>query len=153
MSKRLKRRIKEICGLENISKEERIKRAQQILNDPAEKQALCNRLVGLSHRDIEKVLKDIVTERKSKQQEEYEELLNEVPEKLFPNEVNFKQKSNVKVTSVIDPDEIRGLIEATQRPLEDVVKKLDPAYSTYSFEEVAAILAGNYHPSMFKYRK
>jgi hypothetical protein len=43
-------------------------------------------------------------------------------------------------------------MEASNRPIENDPKPT-PKYDTYTFEEVQALIAGNYHPEMFKHKR
>lgn len=67
MSKKLKKKIEEICGLHGLDWETRQNRAGQILASPEWKQSLCNELLGLSFRELERTLNGIVSERLNKE--------------------------------------------------------------------------------------
>lgn len=157
MSKKLKRRIREACGIEFLgSKEEKRQRASEILNDAVEKQAICNQVLGASHKDIEKALKDVLAEKRSKQQITYEELEDEAPQKLDP-EVENKRRYTPEATRMVemlDPKEINGLINESgaSKAIQEVYPERAPdSYGSYSFEEVAALLDNSYNPNDFKY--
>lgn len=65
-----------------------------------------------------------------------------------------KTHFKTEMVPMLDEAEIRMLVQESNRPVEEN----NPAafnwdYPTYSFEEVAALLANNYHPSMFRRRK
>lgn len=74
MAKKLKKKIEEICGLAGLEWEERQAKAEQILASPEWKQKLCNELIGLSFRELERTLRGIATEREKKE-ESYERKL------------------------------------------------------------------------------
>lgn len=56
-----------MCGLAELEWEERQSRAEQILASPEWKQKLCNDLVGLSFRELERTLRGIASERQKKE--------------------------------------------------------------------------------------
>lgn len=74
MSKKLKKKIEEICGFEGLDWEARQTKATQILESTEWKQSICNELLGLSFKDLERTLRGIATERKKKE-ESYEHKL------------------------------------------------------------------------------
>jgi hypothetical protein len=158
LSKRLKRKIKELSGLDTLSKLDRTRRAKEILNDTAEKQLICNSVLGASFKDVEKVMKEVLNERKlSRHELEYEELLSDVPEKINPeiaSLANNRQLNKTPMDLMLDQDEVNRLINESSTQIEDKLKPIsEESYPTYSLEEVAALLEGNYHPSMFSYIK
>ena len=69
MAKKLKKKIEEICGLVELDWEARQARASEILNNNSWKQQLCNELVGLSFRDLERVLTGVANERQAPDEE------------------------------------------------------------------------------------
>jgi hypothetical protein len=84
LSKKLKKKIEELCGLIGLDWEARQKRAEQILSNNSRKQDLCNDLQGLSFRELEQHLQGVATERQKKE-EGYERKLaiyNEKTSKL-----------------------------------------------------------------------
>lgn len=68
MSKKLKKKIEELCGLVGLDWEARQERAEQILRSNSWKQQLCNELQGLSFRDLEQHLQGVATERQKKEE-------------------------------------------------------------------------------------
>ena len=70
MAKKLKKKVEELCGLEDLQWEERRAKAESILASSERKQELCNQLQGLSFRELEKVLKSVIAERQVKEVEE-----------------------------------------------------------------------------------
>lgn len=150
MSKRLKRRIYDLCGLNNLSKEDRIRKANSILADYDYRQTICNQIVGASHKDIEKALKAIVTTKLSAEEQENAEIERDNPEKLHPE---FKVKRTVKPTRlafITDQKEINRLINASNEPLEEDAPKQHRDYPSYSKEEMSALLDGSYNPADFE---
>lgn len=67
MSKKLKKKIEEICGLRGLDWETRQDRASQILASKKWKDSICNDLQGLSFRDLERTLNGILSERQKKE--------------------------------------------------------------------------------------
>lgn len=139
MSKRLKRRILEVCGLANLGREEQVLKANSILADSDFKQKICNQIVGASHKDVVKALKAIATTKVSKEEEEYAELEQEQPEKLNPELTLGRRKKALKLAPITNQKEINELINATNEPLADEVKPREK-YSTYSFEEIQELV-------------
>lgn len=75
MSKKLKKKIAEICGLKDLDTwEARQARATQILESTEWKQSICNELIGLSFRELEQYLSGVASERQKKE-EAYEHKL------------------------------------------------------------------------------
>ena len=68
MSKKFKKKIETLCGLVGLDWEARQERAGQILCSTSWKQQLCNDLQGLSFRDLELYLQDVVSERQKKEE-------------------------------------------------------------------------------------
>lgn len=153
MSKRLKRRIYDLCGLSNLSKEDKVKRANAILSDYDFRQSICNQVVGTSHRDIEKILKAIVITKLSAEEEENAELERDNPEKLHP-ELSIKRSVKpTKMVPITDQKEINWLINASNQPLEEDEPKQPRDYPSYSTEEINALLNGSYDPADFDNRR
>lgn len=153
MSKRLKRKIRDICNLDHLSKEERRLAATSILNDTQAKQKLCNAVPGLSYKDIERAMKDILAERQPLDQELDEEELREIaPEKFEPPTLLGRRSTPTKMQyQVLTPDEAQALIDASSAPfeVEPVSEKPVRAHPTYSMEESVALINGNYDPKIF----
>lgn len=156
LSKRLKKRIQEVCGLTNLSREDKARRALAILNDNEEKQRICNELLGTSFKDIEKTLQEIVSSKKfsTKEQREEQEILEEYPEKIHGPTKPTVNKSPVTMEYLLDQDEVNSLIDASNAPIIDEVStQQDTNYPTYSQREVIALVDGNYDPAHFQRRR
>lgn len=155
MTKRLKKRIREVCGLDSLSREERILRIQEILDSVEEKQAICNQIIGTSFKDIEKALTSIKGEKPKSN--DADELAKEIPDKVYPEKQSFDREMKANnLIELMDPKEVAWLVEQSTKPLEPIVTSetfSHTAHDTYSFEEVAALIEGNYHPSMFKRKR
>jgi len=105
-----------LCGLQNLSREERLSRANEILKDTDLKQSICHQILGCTHKDVEKSMLAVVNERQlTEEQVEQLELEEMAPEKFDP-EITFKV--NKSASNV--PKEVR--------------------YGTYTREQVHALL-------------
>ena len=153
MTKRLKKRILEVCGFSNLSKEERAYKVEEILNSVEEKQAICNQVTGASFKDIKKAL--VAFRNEKTRLTEDEKLAIEVPEKIYPEKTYSREVRSSNLVEILDPNEASYLIEQIRQSIAEAPldKVPDTSYETYSFEEVAALIANNYHPSMFKRRR
>jgi hypothetical protein len=63
LSKQLKKRIHELCGLDNLERDAKLVRASEILNSVEIKQYICNTILGVSYKDVEKAMLSIMQER------------------------------------------------------------------------------------------
>ena len=68
MAKKLKNKIEDVCGLSTLDRDSRLEKAKQILADTEWKTKICNSLVGLSFKELEKTLKAIVNEREVREE-------------------------------------------------------------------------------------
>jgi len=149
LSKRAKRKIHEVCGLNDLSREAKIRRASEILADSDLKQSICNQVVGTSHRDIEKVLKAIVTTKLSDEDELNAELEREQPEKLHPETKSSRKVQPIRMVAITNQKEITWLINASNEPLEQDDPKPILDRPSYSQEEINALLNSSYDPADF----
>lgn len=138
MTKRLRKQIRELCGLKGLDRGKRRKRAQDILDSLEFKQNLCNKVPGLSFRDIERVMVNILDENPSTAGEhEEEELRDMAPEKFNPDAVlGIPPKPNKKKKST------------KQEPTPPTKR-----YNTWTPEEVRALMESNYDPTDFPRKK
>lgn len=115
-----------LCGFDNLNREERLKRADEILNNSELKQSICHQILGTTFKDVERAMNAIIKERQlTPDQIEELELKKIVPEKFEPE---------------FDPDyEFRVNKSASDR-------SRDVGYTTYTMEEVAALLAASRAP-------
>jgi len=74
LAKKLKKKIEELCGLAGLEYEDRRARAEEILASNEWKQDICNDLLGLSFKDLERTLQGIIDERELRQSHEDEKL-------------------------------------------------------------------------------
>jgi hypothetical protein len=120
LSKRLKKRIQELCGFLNLKREEKLRKANEILKSTELKQAICNQILGASFKDIEKTMMGIINERQlTEEQEEQIELEQLSPEK-FDLELDFKLNKSSSDKSTMESKSYK--------------------YRTYTMAEVNALL-------------
>lgn len=117
MSKKLKKKIEEICGLHGLDWESRQIRAGQILASPEWKQSLCNELQGLSFRELERTLNGVVSERQSKEAS-YERKL-----KLY-NEGKSVKKPMLRDTTRSESNAETKPIKSPPRTLEQILAQV-----------------------------
>jgi hypothetical protein len=139
LSKRLKRRIHDVCGLNNLSREDRVRKASAILSDPEYKQKICNEITGASYRDIEKALKSIVATKLSEEDEEHAELERDHPEKLDPTIGRVRAVKPIRLAPVLDKKEVNWLINASNKPLAEDEPQRQKDYPSYSPAEIAEL--------------
>ena len=131
-----------MCGLQNLSREERLSRANEILKDTDLKQSICHQILGCTHKDVEKSMLAVVNERQiTEEQAEQLELEEMAPEKFDP-EITFKvnkHASNVPKDSssygAYTREQVAALLAASKAPCEPspVLEKTE--YPTMSREE------------------
>lgn len=151
LSKRLKKRIQEVCGLTNLSRDDKVRKARLILDNLEEKQRICNELLGTSFKDIEQTLQEIIDSKKfsTKEQRVEQELLHEVPEKIH-GYVKSTPTTALILEYLLDKEEVRLLIEASSAPYVDPLETIPSVnYATFSPEEVSNLVDGNYDHTRF----
>jgi hypothetical protein len=89
LAKKLKKKIEEACGLTSLDWEARQERATQILANLNWKQKLCNELLGLSFRELERILIGIANERQKKE-DSYNQKLN-----IYKKDKIVKKNNNI----------------------------------------------------------
>lgn len=138
MSSKLKRKIKQLSGLEHLSKGERVTRARSLLNDSKYKQILCNNVHGLNFKTIDQCLKNVI---KSNTAELAAPSISETPPEIAKVIKLPVINKNTKY-DVYTKEETAILMH-----VQDVVHRQDkptvdpPPYSTYSYREVQALMA------------
>ena len=152
MTKKAKKRIRELCGLDGLNRQARAIRSKELINDDALKQSICNTLIGTSFRDIDKLLKEEINASKARTEEEniHEELELEVPEKLDPDlQMIRRNKKPIKRGFYTKADSLR-LIEADTSK-EWLAEKIEskPASTTWSAEETYALINSCYDSRNF----
>lgn len=141
MSKKLKKRIRELCSLDTLSKEDRISRCYELLKDNEAKQTMCNAVPGLTFKDIDKALKAEINSRRPPTEEEiiFKELEEENPEKLDP-ELPLIRKRKVLKLGYYSKNETLDLVNAEEVGSGEQPKS-KVEFTTYSPEETADIIS------------
>ena len=152
MSKRLRKRIRELCRLETLDRAERRLRAQSILDSTQFKQRLCNRVPGLSFKDIERTMLNILADTQPTKEEIAEKELKRIaPQKFDPDiEIKLLRKTKKITYRELTREEARKLVEASSIPVVSEISHHQAEYSTYTHEEVQALMDCNYDPHEFK---
>lgn len=141
-----------------MSREDRIARATELLTDIAEKQLACNKVIGLSFKDIDRVLKAVIAEKKSAKSDEDDERF-ESPEKWGDRPESpvrespvgsspFKSETGLPFTR----DEVAWLLAQRDIILSETNTRPNRNYATYREHEVDALIKGKCHPSIFNRR-
>ena len=144
LSKKLKRRIQELCGLSDLSQEDRLVRAEEILSSNELKQSISNEILGVTFKDIERAMRSVIAEKRpSREEQDQLELELAAPEKFEePAPLPFKSKKPVKkkYTRPLTQEEVTTLIEASkeQVKLERPPRSLD--YHTYTHEQIQGMV-------------
>lgn len=145
LSKRLKKKIQDVCGLNDLDRDERLSRAHEILNSQELKQAICNQILGTSFKDVERAMKSLIEDRRpTPEEEEMLELERIAPEKLRAEELFPKPKKQKKqYFSQYSPEEVKALMAASTAPPEykQPIDK-DLYHPTYTLEDTQAMLEG-----------
>jgi hypothetical protein len=130
----------------NLKREDKFRRAAEILSNSEFKQDLCHQIAGLSHRDIDKIMHDLLDGR------QLDHVQDEEPKQEEEATVAVREVVRSKVLWLLDQDEVNRLIQASEESIADVI--LDTAtpaaqYGTYTEEEVYALLNDTYDPRRF----
>lgn len=154
LSKKLKRRIQELCGFNDLEREERVSRAHEILNSTELKQAICHQILGTTFKDVERAMDAVIKERQlTPSQEEELELRESHPEKYEPEfdhelefKINKKAADRPKVTGYrhYTREEVAELIAASNAPYEPPPPVERPDYPTYTREQVQELLRDHF---------
>jgi hypothetical protein len=152
LSKKLKRRIQELCGFNNIEdREKRLSRANEILNSSDLKQAICNQILGCTFKDVERAMEAIVNERQlTPAQEEELELKQTAPQKFDPDlqfKLNKSAASPKREPSryrTLTREEVAELLAASNEPIKSTPPLQPIDYLTYSREEVQELMRQHY---------
>ena len=163
LSKKLKRRIQELCGFNELDREERLDRAHEILNSTELKQEICHKILGTTFKDINKAMQSIIDERQiTPAQEEELELRESHPEKY---ESNFDPELEFKINKkAADPKKGGGYREYTREEVAELLAASnapyvapEPAprrdYPTYSREQVQALMQEHFAYEIEEKRK
>jgi hypothetical protein len=143
LSKKLKNKVKELCGFSGLNKEERSLRAYEILNSKEEKQFICSQILGCTHKDIDKIMNSIVQERAlTDAQIEQIEMQKYAPEKIDPDYFRSGiEKKNILYTMISEKECLELMKQSLHSKAEDKTElDSDLDYSTYSEEEVYKLI-------------
>jgi hypothetical protein len=150
----LKRQIQEECNLVGLSKKDQLRRAHEILNSSDVKQAICNRIVGASFRDIERTMRGIINERQpSEEEQEMLEIMKSNPEKINPDVLIYPVFSSKKHDmprrhNALTMEETRALLELGNKPIAQESSLMQKNYPTYTQEQVQQLMAGTFSKIM-----
>lgn len=153
MSKRLKRKVRDLCGLDSLSKEDRLLRAKEILESTKIKQKMCNQMIGLTFKDIERAMTAVLEERQPTEREQEELELRELaPEKFEPFIPQIDRPPAREVSyRPMTREECAWLLAQSNKPIEkEPAAETNYNYKTYTREEVQALLRGDYDPQNTK---
>lgn len=133
LSKKLKRRIQELCGLLDLNREERLLKANEILRNNDLKQAICHQILGCTFKDIEKAMNAVLKERQITEAEEEQLELEELAPDKFDLELDFKvnkHASNVKKYDgpvYLTREDVARLMAASNREVDTYEPDMPPA--------------------------
>ena len=149
--KRLRRKIRELSGLDKLTGEDRSRLATEILHSTDLKQDICLQCPGITYRDIEKTMQAVLAERKYKPELTEEELY---PEKYgeTPKQEVFRPRGSKIEYRAPTREEVARLMRASEAPVKEEIKPAKKDYGPpLTPEETAALIRGDYHPDKFKY--
>lgn len=154
LSKKLKRRIQELCGFNDLEREERVIRANEILNSTDLKQSICHKILGTTFKDVERAMEAIIKEKQlTPEQREEAELRKSHPEKYEPEfDADFEFKVNKKAADApktsgyrtYSREEVAELIAASKAPTPPPTPIERSSYPTYSKEQVRELLRDHF---------
>ena len=115
MVKKLKKKIEEACGFTSLNWEARQERANQILSSTEWKQQICNDMIGLSFRELERTLIGIANERQKKE-DGFEKKLQTYKEGKQPIKTSQSSKRP-------PPRSLKEILEQVYAPREEFTRK------------------------------
>jgi len=119
------------------------------LSDPALKQQICGKIVGVSHRDVEKALRDIVNSKATQDEQQETEEVEE-----FQPEAQPRKVERIKMEYLLDQDEINKLIEESTAAYVDKPSTTSKqTYPTFTQEEARALITPVVAPALAKGKK
>lgn len=151
LSKKLKRRIQELCGFNDLNRADKVSRANEILNSAELKQAICLKILGTTFKDVERAMEAVLSERQlSASQIEELELRDIAPDK-FDHEFEFlvnKQAADVKKQSspyrTYTQEEVTKLLAASNAPCESPAPIEQRSYEYMSRERAEELIREHY---------
>lgn len=153
-----------MCGFNELTRDEKVNRANEILNSAELKQAICHRILGTTFRDVERVMESILSERRLTQAQEEELELREMsPEKFEPEfDADFEFKMHEEAAdskksrgyTTYSKHEVAKLMAASNAEFKPRVPEEPKDYHTYSFAQVQELMHEHYeHLERQKKRK
>lgn len=141
MSRKLKKRIRELCSLDRLTKDERIKRCQDLLRDNDAKQNICLQAPGLTFKVLDRVLRSEINSRRPPSEEEliYNEIQESQPEKLDPEIPLVRKKKAIK-QGFYTKKETLELINAESVATRKEESTQPDSFDTYSPEDMKDFL-------------
>lgn len=130
-----------MCGLAGLEWEERQAKANQILVNTEWKQKLCNELVGLSFRELERALRGIASERQKKE-ESYERKLDAYRTGASPKRPGTGHRSSSDRATGPKSTQKGSLQRSPPRSLEEILAQV------YAPRESAEVLKGRARESV-----
>jgi hypothetical protein len=149
----LRKLVRQLWDLDTLSSDDRVGRATELLNDIQEKQAACNKVVGLSFKDIDKVLKAIINEKKPGRSDEDDER-EQNPDKWSSASPSIDSERatgrHYDVGDAYSPEDVAWFLAQKDRIIVEESNKTLIGYKSYTPAQVDALLKGDCHPSIFK---
>lgn len=140
LSRKLKKRILETCGLSNLGREARHLLAKEIYESNDLKQQICNEIDGVSFRDIEKVLSEFIVAKRTKNKDSRKTETNTEPDRPVQVE-NKRTVTKLKLQPILNRNEVNELLAASElKEWENAPVKTYEPHETYSIEETLELL-------------
>jgi hypothetical protein len=141
-----------LCGFNNLEREEKIRKANEILNSADLKQAICHQILGTTFKDVERAMEAVINERQlTEYQQEILELQEQAPEK-FDLEFDFKLNKSASDRHVktsqyrtYTQEEVAELMRASfDKPKEEVPKSTPIDYEPMDRETAERLVREHY---------
>lgn len=130
-----------------LSREDRLFKANEILNDNDIKQAICNQILGCSFKEVERVMLSIINERQiTEAQKEQLELQESAPQKFdYDFDLKATYSSSFEHSSIkygfFSKEETLKLLKESDTSLADKKEvTIIREYPIYSLEDVQLLL-------------
>ena len=127
-----------MCGFDGLDQGEIIARAAEILDSTELKQAVCQRILGASHKDIEKAMHSVLNDRSEKSEEAVLPRQSTIDAIVPKKQKKSQDKPKYRNYSY---DEVQCLIEASKTSIKpNVEPSTNLHYPTYSIEEASQMV-------------
>jgi hypothetical protein len=143
-----------LCGFNSLERDERLKRANEILNSTELKQEICHQILGTTFKDVERAMLAVINEKQlTPDQQEELELRKAVPEKYEPEfdpdlefKINKKAADPKRETGyrTLTREECAALIAASNAPFEPPPPVERKDYPTYTREQVQELMKDHF---------